>query len=200
MLSIGRDRLFSLEELITSLLRAATLALKKTELPMASIICEPAKEEGSASIHVDQALQRQGPQEGDLRIKKYRLLSISSNRICNKRDPTAHSEILALQAACRRKKNERLRGCIMLTTLEPCLMCSGAVILARIESVYYLAPTHKGPGMSWVLRHVPKKNHSLRKGAGQGLSFNHYPSLVHLKERGEPYQKLLRSFFRAKRK
>ena len=193
-------RPLSLEELSLKILKVAEQASKKTELPVATVVCEPSTED-LAAIPRGQSLQKQVLQEQAPKIKKYRILSISSNRISKKRDPTAHSEILALQEACRRKKNERLTGCIMLTTLEPCLMCSGAIILARLESVYYFAPTHKGPGMTWVLQQISKKNYSLKnKEESARLIFNHYPSLFHLKEREEQYQKLLRSFFKVRRK
>ena len=193
-------RPLSLEELSLKILKVAEQASKKTELPVATVVCEPSTED-LVAIPRGQGLQEQVLQEQVPKIKKYRILSISSNGISKKRDPTAHSEMLALREACRRKKNERLTGCIMLTTLEPCLMCSGAIILARLESVYYLASTHKGPGMTWVLQQISKKNYSLKsKEESARLIFNHYPSLFHLKEREEQYQKLLRSFFKVRRK
>ena len=181
--------LFSLEELSAKLLKIAEQAAQRAEVPAAAMVCEPV-------IDILGTIEPLDP------IKKYRILSISSNRICNKRDPTAHSEVLALQRACRRKKNERLTGCIMLSTLEPCLMCSGAVILARLARVYYFAPTQKGPGMEWILRQIPKKKPAPSKKTRASIdpSFNHYPALFHLKEAEAQYQKLLRSFFKARRK
>ncbi|XP_060085385.1 tRNA-specific adenosine deaminase-like [Ylistrum balloti] len=52
-------------------------------------------------------------------------------------DPTAHAEILALREAAQYLKNWRLRGCILYVTLEPCLMCAGAVIQSRVDRIVY---------------------------------------------------------------
>jgi tRNA(adenine34) deaminase len=59
-------------------------------------------------------------------------------------DPTAHAEILALRQAAAALGNERLDGCELWATLEPCAMCAGAVVHARIAKVYYGAPDPKG--------------------------------------------------------
>ena len=59
-------------------------------------------------------------------------------------DPTAHAEILAMRAAAAALGSERLTGCDLWVTLEPCPMCAGAIIHARIARVYYAAPDPKG--------------------------------------------------------
>jgi tRNA(adenine34) deaminase len=59
-------------------------------------------------------------------------------------DPTAHAEVLALRRAAERLRNERLEGCDLYVTLEPCAMCAGAIAHARIARVYYGAPDPKG--------------------------------------------------------
>jgi len=59
-------------------------------------------------------------------------------------DPTAHAEILAIRAAAGRLASERLEGCELWVTLEPCAMCAGAIAHARIARVYYAAPDPKG--------------------------------------------------------
>ena len=59
-------------------------------------------------------------------------------------DPTAHAEILAIRAAARVLGNERLDGCELWVTLEPCAMCAGAIAHARIARLYYAAPDPKG--------------------------------------------------------
>ena len=59
-------------------------------------------------------------------------------------DPTAHAEILAIRAAARALNNERLDGCELWVTLEPCAMCAGAISHARIARLYYAAPDPKG--------------------------------------------------------
>ena len=59
-------------------------------------------------------------------------------------DPTAHAEILAIREAARRLGNERLDGCELWVTLEPCAMCAGAIAHARIARLYYAAADPKG--------------------------------------------------------
>ena len=59
-------------------------------------------------------------------------------------DPTAHAEVLAMRAAAQVLGSERLTGCDLWVTLEPCPMCAGAIIHARIARVYYAAPDPKG--------------------------------------------------------
>ena len=60
------------------------------------------------------------------------------------RDPTAHAEVLAMRAAAQALGSERLTGCDLWVTLEPCPMCAGAIVHARIARVYYAAPDPKG--------------------------------------------------------
>jgi tRNA(adenine34) deaminase len=59
-------------------------------------------------------------------------------------DPTAHAEVLAIRAAARLLGQERLVGCDLWVTLEPCAMCAGAIVHARLERVYYAANDPKG--------------------------------------------------------
>ena len=59
-------------------------------------------------------------------------------------DPTAHAEVLAIRAAAAALGRERLDGCDLWVTLEPCAMCAGAIVHARIGRVYYAAPDPKG--------------------------------------------------------
>lgn len=59
-------------------------------------------------------------------------------------DPTAHAEVLAIRAAAAALGNERLDDCDLWVSLEPCAMCAGAIVHARIARVYYAAPDPKG--------------------------------------------------------
>jgi tRNA(adenine34) deaminase len=59
-------------------------------------------------------------------------------------DPTAHAEILAIRAAAKALGDERLSGCELYVTLEPCAMCAGAIVHARLVRVTYAAPDPKG--------------------------------------------------------
>jgi tRNA(adenine34) deaminase len=68
----------------------------------------------------------------------------AGNRTLADRDPTAHAEIIAIRAAAASLGSERLEGCDLYVTLEPCTMCAGAVAFARIRRLYYGAADPKG--------------------------------------------------------
>ena len=72
------------------------------------------------------------------------ILAAAGNRVVGDRDPTAHAEVLAIRAATRALGNERLNGCDLYVTLEPCAMCAGAISLARLRRVYFAASDPKG--------------------------------------------------------
>lgn len=66
-----------------------------------------------------------------------RILGAAHNETEALRDPTAHAEVLALRRAAGAVRNQRLEGCVMVVTLEPCLMCAGAIREARVSGVVY---------------------------------------------------------------
>jgi len=65
------------------------------------------------------------------------LLAAASNRTIIDSDPTAHAEILALRIAAHKIGNYRLTGCTLYTTIEPCVMCAGALVNARIDRIVF---------------------------------------------------------------
>lgn len=69
--------------------------------------------------------------------KNNQIIARSHNSNISKIDATAHSEILAIREACKNINNHRLDDCDLYVTLEPCVMCAGAISLARIRRVYY---------------------------------------------------------------
>jgi tRNA(Arg) A34 adenosine deaminase TadA len=72
------------------------------------------------------------------------VLASAGNRTLAMRDPTAHAELLAIRAACARLGSERLVGCDLYVTLEPCAMCAAAISFARIRRLYFGAADPKG--------------------------------------------------------
>src|SRR4051812_18651882 len=72
------------------------------------------------------------------------VLGQAGNRTLTDRDPTAHAEMLAIRQAAARLGSERLIGCDLYVTLEPCCMCAGAISFARLRRVYFAAPDPKG--------------------------------------------------------
>jgi tRNA(Arg) A34 adenosine deaminase TadA len=75
------------------------------------------------------------------------LLAAAGNRTRELNDPTAHAEVLVIRAACGRLGDERLTGCDLYVTLEPCPMCAAAISFARIRRLYYGAADPKGGGV-----------------------------------------------------
>src|SRR5690606_3354428 len=72
------------------------------------------------------------------------VLARAGNRTLADRDPTAHAELLALREAARALGSERLEGCDLYVTLEPCTMCAAAISFARVRRLYYGAADPKG--------------------------------------------------------
>ncbi len=81
---------------------------------------------------------------GAVVIKDGAVIAAAHNAPRGLSDPTAHAELLAIRAAAAALGNERLDGCELWVTLEPCAMCAGAIAHARIAKLYYAAPDPKG--------------------------------------------------------
>jgi tRNA(adenine34) deaminase len=83
-------------------------------------------------------------------------------------DPTAHAEILALRQAAQFNKNYRLPGSILVVTIEPCVMCIGAIIHARVEEIIYGAPDPKAGAIKSCFQSIewPHLNHSFKATSG----------------------------------
>jgi tRNA(adenine34) deaminase len=114
------------------------------------------------------------------------MIARGQNSVIRTSDPTAHAEIVALRQAARTFGNYRLNGCALYVTLEPCAMCAGAMVHARLERLVYAAADPKAGA------------------AGSVLSVINHPQLNHqmLVEQGvlaDQSAELLRSFFRDRR-
>ncbi len=72
------------------------------------------------------------------------ILARAGNRTLEDNDPTAHAEILAIRSACRALGSQRLTGCDLYVTLEPCAMCAAAISFARVRRLYWAASDPKG--------------------------------------------------------
>ena len=80
------------------------------------------------------------------------LLALAGNRTRTDCDPTAHAEVLALREAARRAGNYRLTGAVVYSTIEPCAMCAGALVQARVERLVYGARDEKAGAVESVFR------------------------------------------------
>ena len=123
---------------------------------------------------------------GAIIVREDVILARASNRTVRDQDPTAHAELLAIRAAAQSLGSWRLGECTLYVTLEPCAMCAGAVVLARLARVVFGAWDDKA-GMAGsvgdLLRH-PRLNHRPEVLAGV---------------RGEGCADMLRNFFAARR-
>jgi tRNA(adenine34) deaminase len=114
------------------------------------------------------------------------ILAAGQNRVLRDNDPTAHAEIVAMRAASAALGNYRLPGCTLYSTLEPCAMCAGAMIHARLDRLVFAAPDPKAGAAGSVLEvlNQPKLNHKMQVEQGIGA---------------EESADLLRGFFRERR-
>ncbi|MFI9844348.1 tRNA adenosine(34) deaminase TadA [Nonomuraea sp. NPDC051941] len=89
------------------------------------------------------------------------VLSAAGNDRESSADPTAHAEVLALRQAAARRGQWRLTGCTLVVTLEPCTMCAGAAVLARVDRIVYGAVDEKGGavGSLWDVVRDRRLNH-----------------------------------------
>ncbi len=115
-----------------------------------------------------------------------KVLAAAGNRVRELRDPTAHAEMLAIRAACARLGSERLPGCDLFVTLEPCPMCASAIAQARIRRLYFAADDPKMGGVHHGPRIFGQPTCHHRPEIYDGLG-------------AERAARLLRDFFRARR-
>lgn len=123
---------------------------------------------------------------GAVVVKDGRIIGEGANAPRATHDPTAHAEIAAIRAAALTLSNDRLEGCDLWVTLEPCAMCAGTIAHARIARLYYAASDPKGGAVEHGARLFdrPECLHRPEVYSGMGET-----------ESAE----LLRGFFRAKR-
>jgi len=115
------------------------------------------------------------------------LLAVASNRTRTDCDPTAHAEILALRAAARALGNYRLTGAVVYSTIEPCAMCAGALVQARVARLVYGARDEKAGAVESVFRVCDAGSLNHRMELTPGVL-------------ADECRALMQEFFRAKRK
>jgi tRNA(adenine34) deaminase len=97
-----------------------------------------------------------------------KIIGRGQNRVLRDSDPTAHAEIVALREAGRALANYRLEDCTLYATLEPCAMCAGAILHARVSRLVYAAPDPKAGACGSVLSVMnhPQLNHKVEVTSG----------------------------------
>jgi tRNA(adenine34) deaminase len=105
---------------------------------------------------------------GALVVRDDRILAASGNRTLTDCDPTAHAEIVALREAAQRTGNHRLTGASIYVTVEPCAMCAGALLQARVARLVYGADEPKGGAIRTCMRvlDAPALNHRVEVVSG----------------------------------
>jgi tRNA(adenine34) deaminase len=149
--------------------------MKTEERFMRKALAEAKKSQNKGEIPVGAVIVRGG-----------RILSRGRNQPVGLNDPTAHAEVMAIREASRKRKNYRLVDCDIYVTLEPCAMCLGAVVLARIRSLVFGAEDPKAGAVRSIMKFPFAKT-------------NHRPDVrggVLAEECGQ----ILKDFFKAKRK
>ena len=129
------------------------------------------QDENYLQLALDQA--RQAAEAGEVPVGAIivyggEVIGAGQNRVLRTLDPTAHAEIVALRAAAQHLNNYRLTGCQLYTTLEPCSMCAGALIHARIARLVYATADPKAGAAGSVLAVInhPQLNHQMEVTAG----------------------------------
>ncbi len=123
---------------------------------------------------------------GAVIVSDNKIIAQAGNRIVELRDPTGHAEMIAIRSAAEQIGNERLTGCDLYVTLEPCTMCAAAISFARIRRLYYGAEDIKAGAVDNGVRYF-----------NQG-SCNHVPE-VYAGIMESQCAGILKDFFRKKR-
>lgn len=123
---------------------------------------------------------------GAVAVHDGQIIGRGQNRVLRDVDPTAHAEIIAMRSAAQVLENYRLTECELYVTLEPCAMCAGAMIHARLSRLVYAASDPKAGAVESVLQVLnhPRLNHQMVVESG----------LL-----GDEAGELLRDFFRLRR-
>lgn len=139
-----------------------------------------------ALIEAEKALQLDEVPVGCVIVKNNKIIARTHNMRHHDLKISGHAEILALEAAAKELNDWRLEECDLYVTLEPCFMCAGAIVQARIRTVYFGAYDQKGGafGSVYDLSNVKPLNHTVNLYAGV------------LKE---PCETILTTYFRKKR-
>jgi tRNA(adenine34) deaminase len=134
----------------------------------------------------ERALEHDDVPVGAVVVHEGEVLGAAHNERELRADPTAHAELLALREAARARGQWRLLNCVLYVTLEPCAMCAGAIVLARIPRVVFAAsdPKAGAAGSVFDILAEPRLNHQPEVSSGL-LS--------------EPASELLRAFFASRR-
>lgn len=119
-------------------------------------------------------------------VKDNKVISKGHNIRETKKDPIGHAEIVAIRKAAKKLDSWRLEGCTLYVTIEPCIMCSGAIIQSRIQTLVYGANDPKGGAVESSLK------------AFEAANINHHPEIIKGVLEDECRQ-IIKNYFKSKR-
>jgi tRNA(adenine34) deaminase len=105
---------------------------------------------------------------GAILVRSDQIIAQDHNRIVQRKDPLAHAELLTMESAIRSLGEKWLLDCTLYVTLEPCVMCAGALVLARLKRLVFATPDQKAgaAGSVYDLVRSPLLNHRLELSSG----------------------------------
>ena len=117
-----------------------------------------------AYAEAEKALKADEVPVGAVIVKDNQIIAKAYNQVEILKDPTAHAEMIAITSACDTLGEKRLEGCILYVTLEPCPMCAGAMVHARIDTCVYGAKDPKAGAVDslYHLCEDPRLNHRVK--------------------------------------
>jgi tRNA(Arg) A34 adenosine deaminase TadA len=140
-----------------------------------------------ALLEAKKAIEKNEIPVGAVIVKNNNIIAKAYNQNIELKDPTAHAEIMAIRKACKLLGKQRLSGCEIYVTLEPCAMCASAIAAARIDNLYYMISDEKYGGVENGARIFTQKN------------CHHKINIYNDIGDGDKYKLLLQKFFQDKR-
>lgn len=121
-----------------------------------------------ALMEAEKAAEHDEVPVGAVVVYENRVIGTGQNQMKTLNDPTAHAEMIAITAAANHLHSQFLENCSLYVTLEPCIMCTGAILLARIKTVYFAAfdPKSGAMGSVYNIGEEKKMNHSIEVFSG----------------------------------
>jgi tRNA(adenine34) deaminase len=116
-----------------------------------------------ALLEAEKAFEHEEVPVGAIVVHDGRIIGRGHNQIERLQDPTAHAEMIAITAAANHLESRRLDGCTLYVTLEPCPMCAGAIVLARIPTLVFgsFDPKAGASGTLYNITHDKRLNHTV---------------------------------------
>ena len=125
---------------------------------------------------------------GAVIVKDGKIIAKAENQVQKKKNPLLHAEIIAITKACKKLNAKFLDGCDIYVSLEPCAMCAVALSFARIKRIYFATSDEKGGGILSNAKVYQTDRHLWK------------PEAIHDEEYAEESCKLLKDFFKERRK